>query len=150
DEALELMDVREVVDGLATRILAERGTTDTVYRELEELVASADKASHANDKHGFLRFNARFHAAILTATNHRPLQQFHPLVRITSQAVYLRHGRQQLRHQQSSREHQEILAAIKARDPVQAERAAKRHVRRAAQFWLRDVEKGRQIASEEP
>jgi DNA-binding GntR family transcriptional regulator len=150
DEALELMDVREVVDGLASRILAERGTTEAVYGELEELVASAEKASQANDKHGFLRFNARFHAAIVTATNHRPLQQFHPLVRITSQAVYLRHGRQQLRHQQSSQEHAEILAAIRARDPLQAERAARRHVRRAAQFWLRDVYKGRAIVTEEP
>jgi DNA-binding GntR family transcriptional regulator len=149
EQALELMDVREVVDGLACRILAERGTTEATFSELEELVASAEKASQANDKHGFLRFNARFHAAILTATNHRPLQQFHSLVRITSQAVYLRHGRQQLRHQQSSQEHAEILAALRLRDPVQAERAAKRHVRRAAQFWLRDVEKGRKIATDD-
>jgi DNA-binding GntR family transcriptional regulator len=150
EEALELMDVREVVDGLACRILAERGMPAAVFAELEHLAGEAEKAVRANDKHGFLRANARFHAAILTATNHKPLQQFHPLVRITSQAVYLRHGRQQLRHQQSSQEHAEILAALKARDPVQAERAAKRHVRRAAKFWLSDVYKGRSVATDDP
>jgi DNA-binding GntR family transcriptional regulator len=150
EEALELMDVREVVDGLACRILAERGMTAAIYSELENLAGEAEKAVRANDKHGFLRFNARFHVAILTATNHRPLQQFQSLVRITSQAVYLRHGRQQLRHQQSSQEHADILAALKARDPAQAERAAKRHVQRATKFWLSDVYKGRAIATDDP
>jgi DNA-binding GntR family transcriptional regulator len=150
DEALELMDVREVVDGLATRILAERGTTSDVFQQLEELAVSMERASEANDKHGFLRLNARLHATILTATNHKPLQQFHSLVRITSQAIYLRQGKQQLRHLQSSREHAEILAAIKARDGALAERIARRHVRRAAQFWLRDVYEGRSVAADEP
>jgi DNA-binding GntR family transcriptional regulator len=150
DEALELMDVREVVDGLAARILARRGATEAVYQELQELVASIERASETNDKHGFLRLNARFHAVLLTATNHKPLQQFHSLVRITSQAIYLRQGKQQLRHKQSSREHAEILAAIKARDAELAERVARRHVRRAAQFWLKDVYEGRSVAAEEP
>jgi DNA-binding GntR family transcriptional regulator len=150
DEAVELMDVREMVDALATRVLAERGTTPAVFRELEELAASMERASEADDKHGFLRLNARFHATILTATNHKPLQQFHSLVRITSQAIYLRQGKQQLRHLQSSREHAEILAAIKARDGASAERVARRHVRRAAQFWLKDVYEGRSVAADEP
>jgi DNA-binding GntR family transcriptional regulator len=150
EEALEQMDVREMVDGLATRLLAERGATAAVGDELESLAASMERASEANDKHGFLRLNARFHATILTATNHKPLQQFHSLVRITSQAIYLRQGKQQLRHLQSSREHAEILAAIKAGDGALAERAARRHVRRAAQFWLKDVYEGRSVAADEP
>ena len=38
DEALEMMDVREVVDGLAARVLAERGLTARVDAELADLV----------------------------------------------------------------------------------------------------------------
>ena len=142
EKAMEMMDLREVVDGLACRVLAERGCSEIVHDELAQLAASAEQAGLADDKHGFLRLDARFHSTILTATSHRPLQQFHSLVRITSQVVYLRLGWQKLRHQQSSREHAEILNAIKGHDPAQAERCARQHVRRAAQFWL----KGRQVA----
>lgn len=137
DESLEMMDVREVVDGLAGRILAERGTTPAVMAELTDLVDAMLKAGLADDKHGYLVLNARFHALMITATNHRPLQQFHPLVRITSQAVYMRHGHQPLRHQESGKEHVEILKAIRERDGDLVEKLSRRHVRKAAQFWLK-------------
>jgi DNA-binding GntR family transcriptional regulator len=137
DEALELMDIREVVDGLAASLLAERGTTPAVYNELTNLVANMQRASIADDKHGYLSLNASFHQLILTATNHRPLRQFQGLVQITSQAVYLRLGHQPLRHQKSGREHAEILAAIRERDPARAEQLARLHIRNAAEFWLK-------------
>lgn len=138
EEAAEMMDLREVVDGLACRILAERGCSEELQGELVQLAAAAERAGLENNKHRFFQLDARFHGTILTATNHRPLQQFHPLIRITSQVVYLRLGRQELRHQQASQEHTEILTAIKERDQGQAERFARQHVRRAARFWLRN------------
>jgi DNA-binding GntR family transcriptional regulator len=141
DEALKMMDVRELVDGLAARVLAENGITDAVYAELADLVTAMKRASLADDKHGYLVLNARFHATMLTATQHRPLQQFHPLVRITSQAVYLRLGHQPSRHRQSSQEHAALLKAIRARNPVLAERLAREHIRKAAQFWLKEGHK---------
>jgi DNA-binding GntR family transcriptional regulator len=138
DDAVQMMDVREVIDGLAARILAERGVSDAILSELAELVERMQRASRADDKHGFLVLNARFHAAMLSATEHRPLQQFHSLVRITSQAVYLRLGHQPLRHRQSSEEHAKIIDAIRRRDPAEAEMLARSHIRRAAQFWLKE------------
>jgi DNA-binding GntR family transcriptional regulator len=136
-EALEMMDVREVIDGLAARLLAERGATPAVLDELADLSANMDKASRADDKQGYLSLNARFHDLIMTSTQHRPLRQFQGLVRITSQAVYLHLGHQPLRHRLSSREHVAILEAIRTRDPVQAERLAREHIRNAAAFWLK-------------
>jgi DNA-binding GntR family transcriptional regulator len=135
-EALEMMELREMIDGLAARILAQRGASAAVLAQLAEHVEAAYQASLADDKHGFLVVNADFHTAILAATNHRPLQQFHALVRITSQAVYMRLGRQPGRHRQSALEHREILAAIRDRDPAAAEAVARRHIRNAAGFWL--------------
>jgi len=143
DEALELMDLREIVDGLAARVLAERGAPRDVMAQLAELVEEGRQASLADDKHRFLVVNARFHTLILEATNHHPLQQFHALVRLTSQAVYVRLGHQQARHKESAREHRDILRAITARDPVAAERAARSHVKVAADFWLRRGPKAR-------
>ncbi len=140
DDALQMMDVREVIDELAARILAERGVSDAVFSELSDLVERMQRASRADDKHGYLVLNARFHAEVLAATEHKPLQQFHSLVRITSQAVYLRLGHQPLRHQQSGEEHSRILDAIRRREPAEAEMLARNHIRRAAQFWLVEEE----------
>lgn len=150
EEALEMMDLREVVDGLAARVLAQRGVPSLVFGELSDLVERMAEASLADDKHGYLSLNARFHAAILTATNHRPLQQFQGLVRITSQAVYLNQGHQPLRHQQSGQEHRDILDAIRAGDAAQAERLSRQHIRRAAQFWLKGGHARDSIAASEP
>lgn len=141
DEALKMMDVRELIDGLTARVLAENGITDAVYAELADLVTAMKRASLADDKHGYLVLNARFHATMLTATQHRPLQQFHPMVRITSQAVYLRLGHQPSRHRQSSQEHAALLKAIRARNAALAERLAREHIRKAGQFWLKEGHK---------
>jgi DNA-binding GntR family transcriptional regulator len=142
DEALEMMDVREVIDGLAARLLAERGVRDSIATELTTFADQMMQASLNDDKHGYLSLNSRFHSTILTATNHKPLQQFLPLVHITSQAIYMRHGHQPTRHQQSAKEHVGILKAIKARDPVLAEKLARSHIRKAADFWLRKLGRG--------
>jgi GntR family transcriptional regulator, vanillate catabolism transcriptional regulator len=136
-EALEMLEVREVVDGLAARILAERGASEAVLTELSSFLEGASKASLDGDWLGFFVLDTRFHTGILTATNHKPLQQFHSLVRITSQAVYLRLGHQKLRHRQSSDEHREIFAAIRAGRAAVAERFARRHIKRAIAFWLK-------------
>jgi DNA-binding GntR family transcriptional regulator len=137
-EALQMMDLREVIDGLAARILAERGVPDPIMSELTELVERMQKASRADDKHLYLVLNARFHAEMLTATEHKPLQQFHPLVRITSQAVYMGQGHQPVRHRESGEEHGRILDAIRRREPAEAEMLARSHIRRAAEFWLKE------------
>jgi DNA-binding GntR family transcriptional regulator len=137
NDALQMMDIREVIDGLVARLLAERGLSDTTLAEFQDMVQRMQRASAADDKHGYLVVNARFHAAMLTATEHKPLQQFHSLVRITSQAVYMGQGHQPVRHRESGEEHHRILDAIRRRKPAEAEALARAHIRSAAEFWLR-------------
>src|SRR5262249_44132166 len=60
DDALEMMDIREMVDGLAARLLAERGLSDALDAELTLLVEGMEKASQDDDKHRFLTLNASF------------------------------------------------------------------------------------------
>jgi GntR family transcriptional regulator, vanillate catabolism transcriptional regulator len=141
DEAMEMMDVREVIDGLVARLLAERGLNESTANDLAALARQMKESSHNDDKHKYLALNARFHLMMLVATQHKPLQQFMPLIRITSQAIYMRHGRQRTRHQQSSKEHFDILEAIKAKDGVLAEKLARGHIRNAADFWLKKLTK---------
>jgi GntR family transcriptional regulator, vanillate catabolism transcriptional regulator len=138
-DALALMEVRELVDGLAARVLARSGMSARTAAELVDRVEAMSRAVKADDKRTFLTENARFHLAIVEATGHKGLQLNIPLVRITSQAIYLEHGHQPERHEKSAAEHREILEAVAAGDADRAEEAARAHIRNAAGFWLKDL-----------
>ncbi len=134
-DALEIMDVREMVDGLAARLLAQRGLPPDVERELSVL-AKEMRAIAARDKHRFLVANADFHVKIVEATGHARLQQFIPLVRMSSEVVYIHLQNQGRRLTSSAHEHTRLLDAIRSGDADAAERSAREHVRNAAAHWL--------------
>ncbi len=134
-DALEIMDLREMVDGLAARLLAQRGLSSELDRELTAL-AKTMRTNAARDQHRYLVANADFHVKIVEATGHARLQQFIPLVRMSAQVVYLRLQNQGRRLTHSADEHTRVLDAIRAGDGEAAERLAREHVRNAAQHWL--------------
>jgi DNA-binding GntR family transcriptional regulator len=134
-DALEIMDLREMVDGLAARLLARRGMGPELDRELTAL-AKAMRSNAARDQHRYLVANADFHVKIVEATGHARLQQFIPLVRMSAQVVYIRLQNQGRRLTHSAGEHTRVLDAIRAGDPDTAERLAREHVRNAAAHWL--------------
>jgi DNA-binding GntR family transcriptional regulator len=134
-DALEIMDVREMVDGLAARLAAARGLAPDADRELYTL-ATEMRALATRDKHRFLLANADFHVKIVEATGHARLQGFVPLVRMSSEVVYMRLQDQGARLTASAGEHLRILDAIRSGDAVAAERVAREHVRNAANHWL--------------
>jgi DNA-binding GntR family transcriptional regulator len=134
-DALEIMDLREMVDGLAARLLAQRGLSAELDRELTAL-AKTMRTSAARDQHRYLVANADFHVKIVEATRHARLQQFIPLVRMSAQVVYIRLQNQGRRLTHSADEHARVLDAIRAGDADAAERLAREHVRNAAAHWL--------------
>jgi DNA-binding GntR family transcriptional regulator len=134
-DALEIMDLREMVDGLAARLLAKRGIGAEIDRELTAL-AKTMRTNAARDQHRYLVANADFHVKIVEATGHARLQQFVPLVRMSAQAIYIRLQNQGRRLTHSAGEHTGVLDAIRARDCETAERLAREHVRNAAAHWL--------------
>lgn len=135
NDAREILDVREMVDGLAARVLAQRGLSPDVDEELQAL-ARRMGTSATKDKHRFLLANADFHAKIVEASGHVRLQQFLPLVRMSSEVVYVRLQNQGARLSQSAGEHVAVLDAIRAGDPELAERLAREHIRAAAAHWI--------------
>ncbi len=137
EDAREIMDLREMVDGLAARLLAQRGLPREVDRELTAL-AKRMRAYAPADKHHYLVANADFHVKIVEATAHARLQQFIPLVRMSSEVVYMRLQNQGKRLSRSAGEHGSVLDAIRSGDPALAERLAREHVRNAADHWLVD------------
>lgn len=133
-DALEIMDLREMVDGLAARLLAQRGVSPDLDRELTALAKTM--RANARDQHRYLVANADFHVKIVEATGHARLQQFIPLVRMSAQVVYIRLQNQGRRLTHSADEHTRVLDAIRAGDAETAERLAREHVRNAAAHWL--------------
>jgi DNA-binding GntR family transcriptional regulator len=134
-DALEILDLREMVDGLAARKLAQRGLSAELDRELT-LLSKTMRTNAARDQHRYLVANADFHVKIVEATGHARLQQFIPLVRMSAQVVYIRLQNQGRRLTHSADEHSRVLDAIRAGDGDTAERLAREHVRNAAAHWL--------------
>src|SRR5581483_3930568 len=136
-DAREILDVREVIDGLAARLLARRGLDAQTERRLAELEGEMESTA-PSDKHRYLVANGDFHVTIVEATGHERLRQFVALVRMSSDVVYMRLQNQGRRLSRSAGEHGAILDAIRARDQERAERLAREHVRNAAKHWLRE------------
>jgi DNA-binding GntR family transcriptional regulator len=134
-DAREIMDIREMVDGLAARLLAERGLTEEL--DLALTAMAKEMRATARDKHRYLVLNADFHVKIVEATGHARLQFFIPLVRMSSEVIYTRLQNQRRRLSVSADEHTRVLAAIRSGDGEAAERLARLHVRNAAKHWLK-------------
>ena len=133
---MELWQLREVVDGLAARVAAERGLPAGAEATLAELLQRLEETHAAGDLRRYLDINARFHTGLLEASGHRPLQQFASLVRITSRAIYTR---QKDVRPGTVDEHRRILDAVRERRAEDAEDAARAHIRHAADFWLQSA-----------
>jgi len=141
DEAVELYDLREVVDGLAARLAAAQATEATL-RSLEKSLALMHGCVRRGDANHWFRPHVAFHEEILRAAGNRPLlrqlsvvrlsiQRFHPVLLTTSQ---------RLAH--AYREHRDIFDAIAARDAPSAERLARAHIVAAKEIVLTMISRG--------
>lgn len=134
--AREALELREVVDGLVARLNADRGLTMEQLGRLEEMLAEMDRASRVDDKQAYLAINARFHLELLAHLEHRWLDQLTVVVRLSSQATYLRDQPGGERLRRSADEHRAILTAIRERRADKAEELARAHVRNASTHWV--------------
>jgi DNA-binding GntR family transcriptional regulator len=127
EEAVEILQTRAVLEGLAARHAALK-RTDADAAELEEILAEHRAALEREDLLGASDVNARLHARIVELSGHATMQR---LVRgLKSQTVRFRFRTIMTpgRPSQSAREHAAIVAAIVAGDPDEAERAMREHI----------------------
>jgi DNA-binding GntR family transcriptional regulator len=127
-QVLELYAMREILEGSAARFAAQHANEaeiDLLHRLLEQL------EKHGNDPRLLISLNRRFHGAICEAAHNRYLIQ---TLEGMHDALALLHGntfRVPNRRSESDAEHRRIVAAIERRDPDNAEKAAREHVRQA-------------------
>ncbi|MCL5960397.1 MAG: GntR family transcriptional regulator [Chloroflexi bacterium] len=126
-DALDIYDVREVLDGLAARLAAQRITPD----ELETLEASLNKMKAMVDNPDiplWTRANLDFHLTITKASHNQRFVQFIPSIRMSAQMLFPVLLCRAERITAALREHTSIFDAIKDGDPDVAERCAKTHI----------------------
>lgn len=140
-ELRELYEVREVIDGLAARLLARRGlepADDAVLRgALKQMSGSIDPMIGET----FFVAHLEFHSEILQRCGNERLKLQLPLVRMTAASLrdefplHVRRGpsvtaAEARRHAKSAiAGHVAILDAIRSGDEEQAERVARQHIR---------------------
>jgi len=136
DEAVELYDLREVLDGLAARLASGRRDTVALAR-LERALGRMTSSIERGDPTHWFRSHVRFHEEIihaagnrhlarLSAVVHLSIRQFHPMLLGTPRRLA-----------DANREHRQIFEAIAARDPEAAEQAARAHIAAAREIVLK-------------
>ena len=139
NQLAELYAVRTELEGLAAR-LAARHATDEEIRVLQSMVAE-DRSLLGGDPRALSRANKRFHKQIHLASHNRFLVQqldlVHRSMALMANPSFAAEGRDEV----ALAEHDEIVAAIAARDGDAAYQALRTHISRAFETRLR-VEAG--------
>jgi DNA-binding GntR family transcriptional regulator len=127
DEAVEITQVRMVVEGLVARQAAELATDEDVA-ELEQIGADMREAVAAGEPMRYSDLNARLHGKVREISGHSTAQRI--IEELRGQMVRhqfqlsLRPGRSSV----SLGQHERIIAAVVARDPDEAELAMRAHI----------------------
>ena len=128
--------IREVLDGLAASLAAERISSDQLLR-LRALLDVIEDAVAMADEPRMVLANLRFHEAVFDAASNERLEtmgrSMADFVRRLSFSAFVDTERDET----VLEEHRAILTALQARDPRAAEQAARRHMVQARLHHIR-------------
>ena len=134
EDLRELFELRESLEGMATRCAAVRATQPDVD-ELEELCKRYESAADWTE---WARVGTRFHHRIHVLSRNSRIMNF--LDSLKAQIVLTRQSELREvkgRREQAIHEHRAIFEAIRAHDADAAEREARHHVRTSYELTLR-------------
>jgi DNA-binding GntR family transcriptional regulator len=127
EEAVEILQARAVLEGLAARTAAERATDDDVA-DLRRIVSAMRERLDAGDLLGASERNSTLHARILAIADHRTVSRL--VSSLNSQIVRFQYRTILVpgRAARSFEEHHAIFEAIADGDPDAAESAMRTHL----------------------
>jgi DNA-binding FadR family transcriptional regulator len=123
DSIVNLMDFRRANECLAARLAAEHASSTAI----EKIARAVDDLKTAEDIPRFRRADASFHLAVAVAAGNPYVVE---AITDARDAIFLLHGKRdyKLVLDTTLSGHQEILEAIRAREPDRAEQAMARHI----------------------
>lgn len=136
-EIIELFEMKELLEGAAARLLAQRGRAPEVDA-LEENLREADAAVARDDRDEYARLVGEFHDLLIRGADNGKLESHYRT--LMNQLAYARLVTTSLsqpgRALQSDREHHLVLELIIAKDGDSAERVMREHVRASRQALM--------------
>ncbi|TDE38731.1 GntR family transcriptional regulator [Actinomadura sp. 6K520] len=127
-EAVEITEVRMVIEGLCAAKAAER-VTEREAAGLRAIGAEMGDAVSSGDVLGYSRLNERLHRRVREISGQRTAAEVLERLRAQNVRHQFRLAMHPGRPQESLPQHLEIIEAVCARDPAAAERAARTHLR---------------------
>jgi DNA-binding GntR family transcriptional regulator len=128
-DIVELAQIKEMLEGLAARLVAQRRDT-TVTQTLERTLENAERAVETGDLERYAQLVTDFYDALVIGSGNRKLLKHYRT--LMNQMAYGRlifsALRQPGRIANNQEEHRAILRAIHAGDPDAAEWATRQHV----------------------
>jgi DNA-binding GntR family transcriptional regulator len=132
DEATRILEVREVLEGLAAGLAAAKATAADLA-ELQGLVVAMEGRLAADDLLGHLPLVGRFHERIIGVAGNEFIDQFLGMLR----APLIRHQFRVIlvpgRKDESLAEHRDIVSYLVRRDTIGAEQAMRWHIAKLRQ-----------------
>ncbi len=129
----ELHNVRELLEGLAARLLAERRDPQVTER-LNAILDAMRRAADEGDPSRMIRLDADFHEALIELSGHKLLGELWVVMGARLRRfLLLKRQRLYPSLADAAPLHEPIVQAIAAGDPARAEAQARKHVRDAAQ-----------------
>lgn len=129
DELIAMGRAREVLEGLAARLAAERDTSERDRAALSAAQAEMDAAETAGDVDAFNRANSTYHRIIIALAGNDHVSEFVDRVRMPLVRLQLPPSFSTDAMPRSNRDHRVITAAILSGSGDAAEAAMRAHVR---------------------
>lgn len=139
EKMLQIIYMRSALDGVAARFAAILATDEeleyvgSILEEAGQLIEQNASGDEISDK------NARFHEELRNLTqNDYLISLIHNINAIDSTFRSIALNRGPVEHHRSHKEHTAIFEAVKNRRPDEAETLMQLHIRRVAQYVVRD------------
>lgn len=139
EKMLQIIYMRSALDGVAARFAAILATDEEleyvgcILEEAGQLIEQNASGDEISDK------NARFHEELRNLTqNDYLISLIHNINAIDSTFRSIALNRGPVEHHRSHKEHTAIFEAVKNRRPDEAETLMQLHIRRVAQYVVRD------------
>jgi DNA-binding GntR family transcriptional regulator len=140
-EITELFEMKELLEGAAARLLAQRGRVPEAEM-MEENLRQADQAVARDDRQRYAELVQEFHDLLIVGADNSKLEAHYRI--LMNQLAYPRLVTTSLsqpgRPLQSDREHHRVLDLILAKDGDSAEAVMREHVRASRRALMAGLE----------
>lgn len=149
EKARELYVVREILEGMATK-LAAKNLTEKHIEQLRKALEKQSSCLAKNDTEGYASATIKFHNTIVEAAGNKTLERILNAVYSQMEALRLRTLYLPKRLRQSFAEHERIFEALLKRNPENSERVAREHIAATTDYALEILTQSGRDRSKKP